>query len=733
MANGRLIALSLVGVAAVSGVAWMMRSPDAPVAPRLDLAEPSVTDPDGARAVTAERTSQPLAAPTERTSVEPPADSVSGCRVEGTVTDANGAPVPDASVWLSDRFLTATGAVVTHTDAAGTFAVDRVLGPRCLSAWAPGWMAAQPRAVFADAGDRVRIDLVLEHAAGTVSGEVVDTADQPVPGAEVWIGRHVEVESELRRLAKRQDRSLLQYSMEPPPIRLVTDARGRFETASAPFHMGEWPLFVRAPGFALFRREVRVDPKKPLHVLVVLHRPATIVGTVVDEAGQPHAGIEVAAGQRRRGDPRWSARQTLTGVDGAFRIEDVTPGDVAMRATHVALGVATATITVVGGEEAVWHAQLDAGLRIRGRVLTESGEPVADLMVSAQPARGFRRAARPHQTATDANGRFELIRCSDAEYRLYVVEQLSSVRTTVVYREDVRPGPAELVFTVLESKIPSVFFTGELRAPDGELTSGRVGLSWCDGASGKSGGGLGVDGRFRLGPLPAGRYAIRFHRKDHATIRRGPLEVAPRQTVDLGRLQFEAWGTLPLLVSDPNGAPLTSTARAQLEPMSHAGRTELELTDQLGRFEKVVPGEYWLRIWSPEHPPAQRKVTVAPGGNPTVAIALASGIAQRFVIEHSAPFLWNRATLIWKTADGHVLYAERARDLLRAAGRRLSDSKPVPFERRFQPGHYVLSIARELRDLELLMDRPAPESTDTPFEVTADSTTPAVQVALPRR
>lgn len=162
-------------------------------------------------------------------------------------------------------------------------------------------------------------------------------------------------------------------------------------------------LQIVAEGFATCRRRgVRGDAV----VRVELERDAVITGRVLDAASnEPLADARVELRPGRAAIEPWRGRpdETVTGVDGWFRFEGVTPGSVEIAATHPRFSMGwPMEIEARTGDRIVRDLLLDAGFAVSGTVRdAATGEPIADAVLSVDPLRSHLDTVH-----TDATGRF---------------------------------------------------------------------------------------------------------------------------------------------------------------------------------------------------------------------------------------------------------------------------------------------------------------------------------------
>jgi protocatechuate 3,4-dioxygenase beta subunit len=191
----------------------------------------------------------------------------------------------------------------------------------------------------------------------------------------------------------------------------TTDAAGRFEVAGLAQGRG----YASAAGYAT---EQFWDAGGTDEIAVELSRLAAIEGRVVAAAdGRPVEGAVVRATSRRAAADE--AVSTVSGADGAFRLEGATPADawVFVRGGGwVSVGLGTARgdganpFFVAAGDRGPLVLAVEPAARVEGRVIDVGGAPVAGARVTAWTgAFGHSPKLGGHPEAvTDSEGRFTL-------------------------------------------------------------------------------------------------------------------------------------------------------------------------------------------------------------------------------------------------------------------------------------------------------------------------------------
>jgi protocatechuate 3,4-dioxygenase beta subunit len=189
-----------------------------------------------------------------------------------------------------------------------------------------------------------------------------------------------------------------------------TDANGGFRFEALPLDKGLMAI-VSKKGFL----EVRPDfvlggAAGNTHELnmVLKRRPngGTVRGTVTDKDSKPIAGAIVTSQGRNSDD----VRKATSDADGKFSLDDVFEGSIGHEMIVKAQGFAPQRLAFTPGTkekpgEVV--IKMDAGHRIRGRVVDDNGKPIASARIYyADGNHGM--ASIGGGTVADTNGKFEI-------------------------------------------------------------------------------------------------------------------------------------------------------------------------------------------------------------------------------------------------------------------------------------------------------------------------------------
>lgn len=492
-------------------------------------------------------------------------------RIEGRVRDERGLPLPAADIYLAPHLFPFNRAA--RTDAEGRFALafeGRRPTLDCAFSLHDGGLWLGLRELHLVAGQALVVDVrdrVLVH-----DERIVKKAEESVPALEE-LGYARAGEATIRNpLSSAKVVTLSVRFLEPPPApldsapELVHDAKGRAHFVDPPpvgactrnERLAEGAEFadpafeeLNALGYARaslggihrvlndsagLRGVVNtwsLDPPGP-------NTGARVRGVLLDAAGEPASGLEVGWAPPGRTWVGWAR----TDADGAFVLEDVTPGEIELGASGGALGRAGERVTLLPGEERTWSPRLDPGRVLTGSVRFASGDPLAGLRIELASADSL--ALWSVAGTTDESGRFAFANLPAGPFELRVFgpgrpDPAGAFPVHVV-------GPvfagADLGEVVLgeQDVIPHALSVALVRE-DGHLLEGGEVRVW----QASTGRGLFAledpTGCFRIGGLPAGAFRVEVG---------GPLGwrdlglVWVEKDVDLGVERFPAAGAVVL-------------------------------------------------------------------------------------------------------------------------------------------------------------------------------------------
>ena len=369
-----------------------------------------------------------------------PARRQGSATISGVVVDGmTGAPIRRAAVSLVVEELDREGSsvVATAADTNGRFTFAGVPGGRVqVTASRVGYFdydnlwngePEEPQWQTIAAGQRVQGVRIALYRGGVIAGRVIDEFGEPAVGVEVDV---------LRREPGNNAGGLRATSS---PITPTTDDTGAFRVwglAPGDYIVGARPnRFVadtpeddeaRRQGYAATyfpgtpslsnARAVRVEPGRDTSgvafglVIVPLSTVRGMVQLPPETSGRAiNLGIGLVAPQRLDG---YVTRGARPDSDGSFEIPRLAPGTYQVTARHIQQGGVeywgTTEIEVNGSDLDGVAVPMRAGAIVRGRVRSDTGEPVGvPVMVALNQASGG-RAPMPRPARTYSDGSFRL-------------------------------------------------------------------------------------------------------------------------------------------------------------------------------------------------------------------------------------------------------------------------------------------------------------------------------------
>jgi len=454
--------------------------------------------------------------------------------LRGVVVDGHGQPVADVMVGVTVGNLGLGTRSESKTDAQGRFDVGALhAGKWTLRTMSARHLPAVLEMTLADEEQKDDVRLVVDQGR-SIAGQIVDDRGMPVAGMKVGSMR-------------KEQRGAMSIERFVPDEAATTDDGGYFVLGGL---QGE-VVTVRASGRGhsmVTEANVAVGTG---NLLLRTMRRGSVAGVLTDLNGKPIAGSRVSARGERRGGPvpvpedidiedeigpelAGPRASATTAEDGSFKIDDVDPGTVTVRARGKTHRPAQQAGIVVAPAQTVAGIALKAetGALVAATVVDEDGAPVADAKVEVrrpkeQPSDGsggtFSRRVRvdanesgdqdiaigggPQQlgtATTTADGRAEIgglpvgaaiVTCShekfaDAQPLPAVLPAQGSVEVRLVLR---RPGNANLTVTLPNGTGAAAHYV--VHGPVGVFEDER-----------DRSGTTGTDGTARVLQLPAGDY-----------------------------------------------------------------------------------------------------------------------------------------------------------------------------------------------------------------------------------
>ncbi|MFT7618589.1 MAG: hypothetical protein ACI97A_002236 [Planctomycetota bacterium] len=401
--------------------------------------------------------------------------------------------------------------------------------------------------------------------AGYASGVVVDPDGTPIPGAEIYVAKSVDIFRNVRGNAEARSDGQGVFTIDGlnngKTYRLAVVADGYCIGISADFEAvaGEY-----------------VDG-----IIVQLAIGATVRGLVVDENEVPIKNVVVTLEQPQFRDvwfaPGMKAGQSrtlnvATNDNGYWEFDGLWPGPYQLSMHHIDyVPLAPSKLFVEKYSDRIDQpVSLTRGQTIKGMVLTDDGLPAAGVTVTASLGR-FRMNAVSTKTAAD--GTYILGQLHDKSYRI----KANSDQGIAPTKDDVLPGSSDVDFQLLpygslegtviayQSGIPierfkitvkplhdipksqksEVPLVSRLAQKLMEINESYVQTTMVS-----------PDGKFRIDRLEPGNYVVEIEADDRVPMSHIPVIVQPSSISAVKTFVLREGANIHGVIKDSEGAPI---------------------------------------------------------------------------------------------------------------------------------------------------------------------------------
>lgn len=468
--------------------------------------------------------------------------------IAGRVTDEAGAPVPGARVRLARNtgiraMMRAGGPAALFGSSGVTSGPDGAFRLRGLTAQRnvtleaakTGFVPARRFGLTVKSGEAVKDVALVVKRGLEAGGRVVDSAGQPVAGAEVRLTRP---EGGMGRILFQ----MAGMNREKPDASSRAD--GSFRVSG--LEVGEYAVAVSREGYAGKRvPSVTVSAEGPNEwAPIVLTAGVAVAGYVRNGKGEPVVGATVFSFREGAGP-----QQATTDPEGRFRLEGLSPDRATMLSVN-ADGYAPLQRNVTPPADDL-ALVLRNTATIRGRVEDAStNKPITDFTAAAREPQGgagggmriVMGGGQGDKSFQSADGSFEL--ADVAPGRWSVSASSPGYRSSEVSGVEVAEG--ETKEGVLLQLRKGAVVTGRVLDPRRGTGVPNASVSWEEGSGGRGAGMAALarldgsansqvtdaDGRFRFEGLPSGKLTLAAQHPEFLEVSKA-VEVEDQAAVDL--------------------------------------------------------------------------------------------------------------------------------------------------------------------------------------------------------
>ncbi|MEW6744900.1 MAG: sigma-70 family RNA polymerase sigma factor [Planctomycetota bacterium] len=462
----------------------------------------------------------------------------SGPDVVGLVQDPHGDAVPGAEIWLTEygNWFKSHRVATSATD--GQFSIASAPRYCYVGARMAPWCPSDLHCITGNPGETLVLTLQLGGAGGAIRGQVQDGDRKPLVGVEVVLGKKAH---EPVRFSDGSD------GWKASVQRTETASTGEFQFEGVP--SGLRTLSVKHRGFAPWSDVVSIVAGQVVDVVIQLGMGATVKGVVRDAGGRALAQVHF-----------WSSRgesATSSQLDGSFELRDLTPGRLELVADGPGKGKATVSFEASPGDVLEWNPVLEPGCCLEGRVIDETGAVVSGHGVRAELV-DINLSSPRGRVITDINGMFRITNCMEgAYYKVLVHDPLPGNPAPLATVESVRAGQSGIVIVCRPRR---GWIEGSVVDADGSpVQSASVWAMFA--GSGQpvphSAPTIGQTGKFRVGPLPAGRVKATVEARGRPAVETEWHDLGQGETWDVGTIRMAAGAIVIATLHTADGRRVT--------------------------------------------------------------------------------------------------------------------------------------------------------------------------------
>jgi len=389
-----------------------------------------------------------------------------------------------------------------------------------------------------------------------------------------------------------------------------TDEHGRFQFAGAP--LGRLEVQARGKGCAPWKGEVETSSGIRAELVIRMQKGSSLAGRVRDADGKPVARAEVQVGPYG-----FASRYTRADSEGRYRFESLPLGEFAVEAQADGHEHAKTALFGASGAALEWNPVLGSGLSIRGRLVAREIDFSTWWMYCE--SEDWQKTPYAQSATPKADGSFEFAGCGNAKHRIRVHAPDASLYPVVTL--EAQPGGELLIVPIDAAQLPSCRVKGRFVDEAGNPLPGATFVLHLAGSLTSPISTAEADGRFDLGPVPAGEYSIVATPPGYSQAHSEKATLAANTNWDFGDLQLKRGGFVAVHLVHANQKPVAVELLREGQSIGWIG-----LQDGRGRSDALEPGEYELRPWVDgtrvEAAAAFPRVSVRAGEENTVELEL---------------------------------------------------------------------------------------------------------------
>jgi protocatechuate 3,4-dioxygenase beta subunit len=497
-----------------------------------------------------------------------------GASVLGRVTDASGAPMPEATVWIWPEDASGSrvaSPVSARSGSDGRYRLEGIAeGTQQLQARHEDFAEIE-REVSVESGEN-RFDLAFEEST-TISGRVVDERGEPIAGARIsWM--------RITRLPGGN------WSGNGG-AGTVSDPAGSFTLRGlAP---GSYQIQADAEGYGAGPpEELEVGSSGLEGVEIRLASGSTIVGRIYGLEPAEYRKVRIRA--HREDGIGYSSFIGIVSEEGDYRIDDVAPGTYGVNAEVEDAGLTVRdSVEVLPSLRAVLDLQFETGVTVIGRVLVD-GAPLSNGRVQIESVGDIGSAGAP----TDAAGGFEIRGLRRGAARLSVFTEGGFYHSEGVevsdgahFEVDIEAGSVS--GTVADASDSTPIGGAKVQLDPAVQSVESVLQRWLRPNVTDS------SGAFRLTGVPAGSYRMLVSRDGYASTARD-IEVSSGLSLDGLEVLLEPAEGILVQVLLPGGQPAPLFSAAVIDSAGRVILSDSYRSSESGARLDLPPGRWTLLI-----------------------------------------------------------------------------------------------------------------------------------------